>query len=148
MRESRREERSKLAPLHTRLYDRMMSIYIATDSDGRQHPIIDHLGKGTAGDDRWYKVDEQGRVHTPVVCCPRDIRHRLRFQGVDEPLEMLDVKTCQPLLLGAFIHRLPWLAEVEPKPTLMNRADSTRPGPAAFQPGTQCGTPNATSITA
>jgi len=96
-------ERDELKdPVHRKLRDWHDRIEVMSHAPYGQNPLLDVMIQG----ERRLKPCPQGRVHSNVSNLPAQYRQFLRIDG--QPLEVVDVATAQPLLMG---HLLEGLAE-------------------------------------
>lgn len=119
-----REEQQAAAmdPLHHRLREHVRSAWLTGKATADPHPVVEFLTGKRPG---WFVVCAQGRVHHPVASCPRRLRPHLRLDDPHQPLAIVDVSACQPLLLGLLAAQQPTAAITHSAPN--PPADTARP---------------------
>jgi hypothetical protein len=95
-----RDDTAVTDPLYLRLKHWSDSVTARPGTPYGEHALLDRVIDGES----YFSVDEQGRIHTPVVTLPREYRKHLRV-GSYTRFVGIDVRTCQPLLLSLVLSR-------------------------------------------
>lgn len=94
----RTEEDKVTDPVHTQLREWVRAAQISPLATYGQHVLLDRMVDG----DRYFVVDDQGRVHTPLTTLPREYRKYVTVGKYDN-FTSVDVRNCQPLLLSLLL---------------------------------------------